>query len=407
MSLHLPTLALVVCVVLLTTTVIMTLVGLTQRTYRGFWWWTAAQGLTLLSAICLLLRDTHPWLPALSVLLWLQWPMTMLVGMRQFYARTDFRTPQWMDGALLVLGFWALLTLEQHMPDDLGARVASFSFVSIGFFLYAAWQIHAIRDWRQSVYLKALLLYLVSAALIQVPRLLSGLSSWGAPVIAPDHIQQPAVLVALVAGVILSVYICLLLTYERTEHDLRESHRQLRVMADFDMLTQLPNRRHFTEMGAQALRLSAPGSAALMLFDIDHFKQINEQHGHAAGDEALKLVAGSARRLLRTRDLMGRLGGDEFVALLTDTTVKDALHVAQRMVAHVERNRRSLQQQSLSISFGVVQVQPDENLTDAIRRASQALDEARSQGDSRFVSAEDDDGLPVFSPSQTLGHSGF
>ena len=104
---------------------------------------------------------------------------------------------------------------------------------------------------------------------------------------------------------------------------------------------------------------------------------------------------------------MGRLGGDEFVALLTDTTVKDALHVAQRMVAHVERNRRSLQQQSLSISFGVVQVQPDENLTDAIRRASQALDEARSQGDSRFVSAEDDDGLPVFSPSQTLGHSGF
>ena len=407
MSLHLPTLALVVCVVLLTTTVIMTLVGLTQRTYRGFWWWTAAQGLTLLSAVCLLLGDTHPWLPALSVLLWLQWPMTMLVGMRQFYARTDFRTPQWVDGALLALGFWALLTLNQRLPDDLGARVASFSFVSIGFFLYAAWQIHAIRDWRQSAYLKALLLYLVSAALLQVPRLLSGLSSWGTPVTAPDHIQQPAVLVALVAGVIFSVYICLLLTYERTEHDLRESHRQLRVMADFDMLTQLPNRRHFTEMGTQALRLSPPGSAALMMFDIDHFKRINEQHGHAAGDEALKLLAGSARRLLRTRDLMGRLGGDEFVALLTDTTVKDALHVAQRMVGHVERNRQSLKQHPLSVSFGVVQVQPDEALTDAIRRAAQALDEARSQGDSRFVSAEDDDGLPVFSPSQTLGHSGF
>jgi PleD family two-component response regulator len=95
------------------------------------------------------------------------------------------------------------------------------------------------------------------------------------------------------------------------------------------------------------------------------------------------------------------------VALLTDTTVKDALHVAQRMVGHIERTRQSLQQAPLSISFGVVQIQPDEALTDAIRRASQALDEARSQGDSRFVSAEDDDGMPVFSPSQPLGHSGF
>ena len=407
MPLHLPTLALVLCVVLLTTVVIMMLVGLNQRTYRGYWWWTAAQSLTFLSAVCLLWRDSHPWLPALSVLLWLQWPMTMLVGMRQFYARTVFRTPQWMDGALLLLGFWALLTLDQNTPGDVGARVASFSFVSIGFFVYAAWQLHAIRDWRQSVYLKALLFYLISAALIQVPRLLSGLSSWGTPVSTPDQIQQPGVLVALVAGVIFFVYVCLLLTYERTEHDLRDSHRQLRVMADFDMLTQLPNRRHFSEMGAQALRLCPPGSAALMLFDIDHFKRINESCGHAAGDEALKLVASSARRLLRTRDLMGRLGGDDFVVLLPETTVKDALHVAQRMVRHVERSRKAVNQPALSLSFGVVQVQPEENLTDAIHRAVLALDEARSQGDSRFVSAEDEDGMPVFSPSQPLGDSVF
>jgi GGDEF domain-containing protein len=94
--------------------------------------------------------------------------------------------------------------------------------------------------------------------------------------------------------------------------------------------------------------------------------------------------------------------GHEFIA-----TVKDALHVAQRMVRHVERSRQTLQQQTLSLSFGVVQVQPDEKLTDAIRRALLALDEARSQGDSRFVSAEDEDGMPVFAPSQTLGHSNF
>jgi diguanylate cyclase (GGDEF)-like protein len=104
---------------------------------------------------------------------------------------------------------------------------------------------------------------------------------------------------------------------------------------------------------------------------------------------------------------MGRLGGDEFVALLPDTTVKDALHVAQRMVRHVDRSRKALQQKPLSLSFGVVQILPDEQLPDAIHRAVLALDEARRQGDSRFVAAEDDDGMPVFATSQTLGHSGF
>lgn len=407
MSLHLPTLALVVCVVLLTTVIVMLLVGLSQRTYRGYWWWTAAQCLTFLSAVCLLFLDAHPWMPALSALLWLQWPMTMLVGMRQFYARTEFPTPQWVDGTLLLLGFWVLLILAQSFADDLGARVASFSMMSIGFFLYAARQIHAIRDWRQSAYLKALLFYLVAAALMQVPRLLSGLNSWGMPVSTPDQVQQPAVLVALVAGVIFSVYVCLLLTYERTEHELRESHRQLRVMTDFDMLTQLPNRRHFNEMGMQALRLCPPGTSALMLFDIDHFKHINETQGHAAGDEALKLVAASARRLLRSSDLMGRLGGDEFVALLPETSVKDALYVAQRMARQVDRRRTELKQTPLSMSFGVVQIMPGENLADATHRAVLALDEARRQGDSRFVSAEEEDGMPVFSPSQPVGDSVF
>ena len=123
--------------------------------------------------------------------------------------------------------------------------------------------------------------------------------------------------------------------------------------------------------------------------------------------EATGFGAASPEQVLRGRDVEWLVIAGVWSEACVDATVKDALHVAQRMVAHVERNRRSLQQQSLSISFGVVQVQPDENLTDAIRRASQALDEARSQGDSRFVSAEDDDGLPVFSPSQTLGHSGF
>jgi diguanylate cyclase len=223
---------------------------------------------------------------------------------------------------------------------------------------------------------------------VQMPRMLAAFGSWGAPIADANHVQQPVVLIGLVAGVMFSVYMCLLLTYERTEQDLRESHRQLRVLADFDMLTQVPNRRHFNEMAQQTLRLSPPGRSSLMVFNVDHFKQINEEHGHAGGDEALKLVAGTARKLLRSRDLLGRLGGDEFVALLPDTSTKDALHVADRMVRHLDRERRVLHQKPLSLSFGVVQIAANESMTDATHRADLALQQAKQQGRGRAVAGD-------------------
>jgi diguanylate cyclase (GGDEF)-like protein len=401
--LHLPTLTLVIGVVLFMAAAILTLVGMTQRTYRGFWWWTAAQWANMLSAICLFLHQWHPWLIPLSVLLSLQWPLTMLTGMRQFYVRSNFNTPPWADALLLAVGYSLYLSVYKRSPDDVGARVATFSIINIAFYTYTAWQVHSVRDWRQSPYLKAILLLLVVGALVQVPRMLAALGSWGAPVLDPNQIQQPVVLIGLVAAVMFSVYMCLLLTYERTEQDLRESHRQLRILADFDMLTQVPNRRHFNEMAAQTLRLSPPGSSSLMIFNIDHFKQVNDESGHAGGDEALKLVAGSARKMLRSRDMVGRLGGDEFVALLPDTSINDALHVADRMVRHVDKERTALQQRPLSLSFGVVQIQPGEALPEATQRADQALQEAKRQGRGRAVSAAGEGEQTSFSPARQLG----
>mgnify|MGYP003334366503 CR=1 FL=1 len=404
--LHLPTLTLVVCVVLFTAAATMTLVGATQRTYLGFGWWTAAQWANTASALCLTLQQHHPWLLPISALLTLQWPLAMLTGMRQFYIRNSFRSPAWVDGLLAIGGGCAYVAVWHASPQDLGARVASFSFVNVLFYLYAAWQVQAVRhdkDGRHSPYLKAILIFLVSAALVQMPRLVSALGSWGAPVADPEHIQQPVVLVALVAGVMFSVYMCLLMTYERTELDLRESHKQLRQMANFDLLTHVPHRRHFQELATQALALGAPGSATLMRFDIDRFRQLTIEHGHAAGDEALRQLASSARALLRSRDLLGRLGGEAFVALLPDTSVTDALHVAERLVRRIDQLCQQNQRPSLSLSFGVVQLQAHESLDEAIHRADEAMQEARRQGGNQLVQAETDAGHNVFSASQPLG----
>lgn len=404
--LHLPTLTLVVCVVLFTAAATMTLVGATQRTYLGFGWWTAAQWANTAGALCLALQHHHPWLLPISALLSLQWPLAMLTGMRQFYIRNSFRSPAWVDWLLAIGGGSAYVAVWHASPQDLGARVASFSFVNVLFYLYAAWQVQAVRhdkDGRHSPYLKAILIFLVSAAMVQMPRLVSALGSWGAPVADPEHIQQPVVLVALVAGVMFSVYMCLLMTYERTELDLRESHKQLRQMANFDLLTHVPHRRHFQELATQALALGSPGSATLMRFDIDRFRQLTIEHGHAAGDEALRQLASSARSLLRSRDLLGRLGGEAFVALLPDTSVTDALHVAERMVRRVDQLCQQHQRPSLSLSFGVVQLQAHESLDDAIHRADEAMQEARRQGGNQLVQAENDAGHSVFSASQPLG----
>ncbi len=405
-TLHLPTLTLVVCVVLFTAAATMSLVGATQRTYRGFGWWTAAQWANTAGALCLVLHHHHAWLLPISALLSLQWPLTMLTGMRQFYIRSSFRSPAWVDWVLALVGGSAYLAVWHASPQDLGARVASFSFVNVLFYLYAAWQVQAVRhdkDGRQSPYLKAILIFFVAAASVQVPRLFSAMGSWGAPVEDPSQIQQPVVLVALVAGVMFSVYMCLLMTYERTELDLRESHRQLRQMANFDLLTHVPHRRHFLELATQAQTLGAPGSATLMRFDIDRFRLLTIDHGHAAGDEALRLLASSARALLRSRDLVGRLGGEAFVALLPDTSVTDALHVAERMVRHVDQVCQQHERPPLSLSFGVVQLQRGESLDTAIHRADEALQEARRQGHNRLVHADSHEGQALFSASQPLG----
>jgi diguanylate cyclase (GGDEF)-like protein len=193
------------------------------------------------------------------------------------------------------------------------------------------------------------------------------------------------------------------LVFERTERQLRESQRRLRLLANLDALTQVPNRRHFTELAGQALRADPAGSAVLLLFDVDHFKQINDHLGHAAGDRALCLVAGSVLEHLRAQDVAGRHGGDEFVLLLRRATTRDAMGVASRIVAEVQRRAEPTPLPPLSLSFGMVQVGIDEDLDAALRRADQALYEAKRQGRSRAVAALGDEQQPVFSESKTLG----
>jgi diguanylate cyclase len=212
--------------------------------------------------------------------------------------------------------------------------------------------------------------------------------------------------VAAVPGLLVMALVVITLAGERTERQLRESRRRLRTLANMDALTQVPNRRHFHELASRALQQDPQGSAVLLIFDVDHFKHINDTLGHAMGDRALCLVSAGLIEHLRAPDVAGRHGGDEFVLLLRRASTTAAMGVAARIVTAIQRRASAEDLPRLSLSFGMVQVTAGEGVDDAMRRADQALYEAKRQGRSRAVAARGNEAAPVFAESQRLGLNG-
>ncbi|WP_415517758.1 MAG: PAS domain S-box protein [Desulfovibrio aminophilus] len=180
-----------------------------------------------------------------------------------------------------------------------------------------------------------------------------------------------------------------------TVRDITERKRAeelLLELATTDGLTGLTNRRHFLERGRaeleRARRTGHPVSC--IMFDVDHFKKVNDTYGHDAGDAVLKTLARTARETLRGMDVLGRIGGEEFAAILPETDLEAALHAAERLrlaVAsmNVEHDGRPL---PVTVSLGVaLSSGPDESLDDLLRRADQALYEAKDSGRNRTVAS--------------------
>ncbi len=166
------------------------------------------------------------------------------------------------------------------------------------------------------------------------------------------------------------------------------ANRRLRRMATTDPLTRLFNRRHMTHLAKKEMsRYERNGHpVSFVILDIDHFKSINDQHGHEAGDYVLKEAARVIKDQLRDQDLIARWGGEEFLVILPDTTLNDALAGAERiregLVAHKFRapNGKPI---TLTISAGVSEFRADDDLNAAINRADRALFRGKESGRNR------------------------
>ncbi len=164
---------------------------------------------------------------------------------------------------------------------------------------------------------------------------------------------------------------------------------ELRRLATTDPLTDLANRRHFlaqVDLELELLQRYAK-PAALLMIDLDHFKQVNDAYGHAAGDAVLRHFAAIARRILRKVDLLGRLGGEEFAALLPGTDAEGAQQLAERLrqtVADSQVHTVSGGAIQVTISIGVTLFAlTDANADTVLARADRALYRAKEQGRNR------------------------
>ena len=150
-----------------------------------------------------------------------------------------------------------------------------------------------------------------------------------------------------------------------------------------DSLTGLSRRGDWEEEAQRLLRVRArdKSPACLLLIDIDDFKQVNDRHGHAAGDDVLRAVADVLRGTLRPQDRAGRLGGDEFVVLLPGTTASDARVVAERLRSEMERLLlREYPDMRTTISIGIATARTSASLRESLKEADGALYRAKGQG---------------------------
>jgi len=169
--------------------------------------------------------------------------------------------------------------------------------------------------------------------------------------------------------------------------------RRMRTLASTDALTAVPNRRALLDAGRLAFDDARQSSTLLsvLAIDVDHFKAINDGHGHAAGDAVLKRVAAECERSLRRVDIVGRIGGEEFAALLPATDIATAMQAAERLRAGIEGIDLDDVVPGLRVtaSLGVVQMRAaDPDFPTLLARADAAMYRAKQGGRNRVVSDE-------------------
>lgn len=222
-------------------------------------------------------------------------------------------------------------------------------------------------------------------------------------VAARDEPDYPTVVAAAYVGMVVVVLLSSTFLTTRVqstrEHlrrqkaELAQALEQIRQLATHDDLTGLLNRRAMLDRMQLEQRRSLRSGSPLLIaqLDIDHFKAVNDTHGHAAGDLVLQSFADTVRRNVRDTDVLARWGGEEFVLLLCDTPASDAVTLMERLRQAVQAMQVPVAQGgqpiTVTVSIGLARHAPADPLAGTLERADQALYAAKAGGRNRVVPA--------------------
>jgi len=206
---------------------------------------------------------------------------------------------------------------------------------------------------------------------------------------AHDYLRKPCEPTELLARVQAAARV------KRLQDELRQRNEELDLISRTDALTGLRNRRHVEEYLARLVSLARRHAEpiAVLLVDIDHFKSVNDGHGHDAGDAVLREVAGRMVGSVRLEDMIGRWGGEEFLVVLPNTAAQGAAELAERLRQVVADEPYGLPDGgaiSVTISLGCAASVIDDATT-LVRSADAALYEAKESGRDRVVVAASDE----------------
>lgn len=207
-----------------------------------------------------------------------------------------------------------------------------------------------------------------------------------------EHIPWPfwawgAACPALISGPVTYVLASQAEANRRLNRQLLATQSVLRAQADIDHLTGTLNRAAFYRCAGE---YGEDAPACVLLADIDHFKAINDRHGHAAGDHALRIVARTLQAALRPDDLMGRIGGEEFAVMLAGMPVELGMSIAERAraaIAALQVTTAEGEPIALSISIGVAPLVAGSALEQALAQADAAMYSAKRGGRNRVLAA--------------------
>ncbi|ARM85930.1 MULTISPECIES: GGDEF domain-containing protein [Marinobacter] len=306
-------------------------------------------------------------------------PLLVLAGLQRFSGSASRKTRRSRHALRLSAACYLLILLLTFQGDPLNARLLTALF-SAAIFIFAVYTLSKL-DTTPSLPVRILkVLFTMHGVLMMSQALVIGMDWLGLNQANTGFVLQ----LILVNHILLATATTLALPLLAFTH----SEQRLRVMAERDGLTGLYNRRSLFREGIRAFDQATQSQTqlAVLMLDLDHFKQVNDRWGHAAGDDALRLVARTLKNELRDDDIIGRVGGEEFAMVLRITGDDDVRIITRRLLDTIATNGQEIDGLPLYISAsigGVEKAGHHKTFADMMIEADAALYNAKDKGRNR------------------------